>query len=118
MPTTPASAAESSEPFEDPAPFEERGLSAADRGILELEGQLWKYTATKERAIREQLGIEPTDYYLRLRQLMTDPAARRAYPALLSRLDGMLERARRRYAPSSGGRGDLPQPPQNTSETP
>ena len=109
-------------PAADPAPAvhpDSAGpLAESDAKILELESQLWKYTATKERAIRDRLGIEPTDYYLRLRELVDDPAARRAHPALLSRLDEMLQRARRRCTPGSGRRDPASSPQQTARETP
>ncbi len=99
-------------PVKNPAPPETSpsspaaGVSDADRALLRLESRSWKHTATKEQAIRSQLGIEPTDYYLRLQALLSDPQAAREFPALLERLSAQVERAKERYTPQAR----LPQP--------
>lgn len=68
-------------------------LSDRDRGILELEARTFRFVGTKEKAIREQLAMSRTAYYVRLNALLDDPAALRAAPALVNRL-----RARRTSA--------------------
>lgn len=68
-------------------------LSDTDRGILALEARTFRYVGAKERVIREQLGLTPTAYFVRLNALLDEPAALKAAPALVHRL-----RARRTSA--------------------
>lgn len=63
-------------------------LSDRDRRILELESRTFRFVGTKEKAIREQLAMSRTAYYVRLNSLLDDPAALRAAPALVNRLRG------------------------------
>lgn len=63
-------------------------LSDRDRRILELEARTFRYVGAKERAIREELGISRTAYYVRLNALLDDPEALRAAPAMVNRLRG------------------------------
>lgn len=68
-------------------------LSDRDRRILELEGRTFRYVGAKERAIREEVGLSRTAYYVRLNSLLDDPRALRAAPALVHRLRGRREDA-------------------------
>lgn len=68
-------------------------LSERDRRILALEGRTFRFVGVKERRIREELGMSPTAYFVRLNALLEDPAALREAPALVHRL-----RARRTSA--------------------
>jgi hypothetical protein len=77
-------------------------LSEADRSLLAFESVPWKRTAKKEQAIRAELGLEPTDYYLRLQRLVRDPAALAEFPLLLSRLAERVERSATRYSLGAG----------------
>jgi len=61
-------------------------LTDLDRAILNLEKQWWKYTAAKEKAARDQMGLSATRYYLALNQLLDNPAAAAAEPILINRL--------------------------------
>lgn len=63
-------------------------LSDRDRRILELESRTFRFVGTKEKAIREQLAMSRTAYYVRLNSLLDDPAALRVAPALVNRLRG------------------------------
>ncbi|MFD7648811.1 DUF3263 domain-containing protein [Streptomyces albidoflavus] len=72
------------------------GLSAQDRAVLALEARGWQRPGTKERAIREQLGLSPTRYYQLLGALLDDPAALRHDPVTVNRL--RERRAARRAA--------------------
>jgi len=63
-----------------------RELNDQDRQILNIEKQWWKYTAVKERAIKQQLGLSATQYYLALHTLLDNPAAAAAEPMLVNRL--------------------------------
>lgn len=73
-------------------------LTASERSILEVEKSWWRIAATKEQAIRKELGVTPTRYYLILNQLVDDPRAFRAEPQLVDRLrrlrDARLEERR------------------------
>ncbi|WP_186781108.1 DUF3263 domain-containing protein [Streptomyces sp. CBG9] len=72
------------------------GLSEQDRAVLALEARGWQRPGTKERAIREQLGLSPTRYYQLLGALLDDPAALRHDPVTVNRL--RERRAARRAA--------------------
>ena len=72
------------------------GLSEQDRAVLALEARGWQCPGTKERAIREQLGLSPTRYYQLLGALLDDPAALRHDPVTVNRL--RERRAARRAA--------------------
>lgn len=63
-------------------------LSDRDLRILELEARTFRFVGTKEKAIREQLAMSRTAYYVRLNALLDEPAALRAAPALVNRLRG------------------------------
>lgn len=75
----------------------EGGLSERDRTILAIEGRTFRYVGAKERRIREDLGMTPTQYFVRLNSLLEEPAALREAPALVHRL-----RARRVSSDSAG----------------
>ncbi|MEU7378097.1 DUF3263 domain-containing protein [Streptomyces albidoflavus] len=72
------------------------GLSDQDRAVLAFEARGWQRPGTKERAIREQLGLSPTRYYQLLGALLDDPAALRHDPVTVNRL--RERRAARRAA--------------------
>lgn len=72
---------------------ERPALSDQDRRILALESRTFRYVGTKERRIREELGMTPLAYVVRLNALLDEPAALREAPALVHRL-----RARRTSA--------------------
>lgn len=90
------------EPAGTPAPA---GLSDQDRRILELEARTFRYQGAKERAIREQIGISRIAYYVRLNRLLDDPAALRAAPALIHRLQARRTSADDAPAHPGSGRG-------------
>lgn len=73
-----------------PAPAEE--LTERDRRILALESRTFRFVGTKERRIREELGMTPTAYLVRLNALLESPAALREAPALVHRLRGLRTR--------------------------
>lgn len=80
-------------------------LSDRDRRILALESRTFRYVGAKERRIREELGMTPLAYMVRLNALLDEPAALREAPALVHRL-----RARRTSATGEERgeeRGDL-----------
>lgn len=61
-------------------------LPETDRRILAIEGRTYRYVGAKERRIREDLGMTPTAYFVRLNALIDNPAALRAAPAVVNRL--------------------------------
>jgi hypothetical protein len=71
-----------------PPPAAPDPLSERDRRILELESRTFRYVGSKERAIREEIGLSKVAYYVRLNALLDDPAALRAAPAVVNRLRG------------------------------
>lgn len=68
-------------------------LTDLERRILDLEALTFRHLGSKERRIREDLGLTPTQYFVRLNALLDKPAALRAAPAVVNRL-----RARRTSA--------------------
>lgn len=72
----------------DPRAAREDELSERDHRILALEGRTFRYVGTKERAIREEIGISKVAYYVRLNALLDEPAALRAAPSVVHRLRG------------------------------
>ena len=67
-------------------------LTEQERAILALEKRSWKYPGSKERAVRRELGMSATQYYLRLNALLDDPRAVSAEPALTRRLRSRRDR--------------------------
>lgn len=61
-------------------------LSDRDHRILALEERTFRYVGAKERAIREEIGISRTAYYVRLNTLLDEPEALRIAPAMIHRL--------------------------------
>jgi hypothetical protein len=61
-------------------------LDESAKRILDLEGGWWRHASTKESAIRELSGGEPTGYYRRLGELIDDPSALAHAPVLVRRL--------------------------------
>ncbi|MDT0343311.1 DUF3263 domain-containing protein [Streptomyces litchfieldiae] len=72
------------------------GLSDRDRAVLAVERRAWPGPGTKERAIRERLGISPTRYYQLLNALLDDPLALAHDPVMVNRLRRVREARRRR----------------------
>lgn len=69
-------------------------LTDADRTILSLESQRWKYPGAKEACALELLGMSATRYYQRRDALIDHPAAEAAEPALIHRLQRLRDRRR------------------------
>ncbi|WP_037732691.1 DUF3263 domain-containing protein [Streptomyces megasporus] len=67
-------------------PNEGDGLSEQDEAVLAVERHGWPGPGAKERAIRERLGISPTQYYQRLNALLDDPRALARDPVTINRL--------------------------------
>ncbi|QQN78049.1 DUF3263 domain-containing protein [Streptomyces sp. XC 2026] len=62
------------------------GLSERELAVLAVERQGWAGSGTKERAIRERLGISPTRYYQLLNALLDDERALAHDPVTVNRL--------------------------------
>jgi Protein of unknown function (DUF3263) len=69
----------------------------ADTAIPEFEDLWWRTAAAKEDTIREQLGLTPVRYYVRLCHLLNSEAAVAYDPVLINRLR-RIARARSRAA--------------------
>lgn len=67
-------------------------LTEAERAVLEMEKRTWKYPGAKERAVRKELGMAATEYYMTLNGLIDDVRAIRQEPALLRRLREQRDR--------------------------
>lgn len=75
-------------------------LTPRDRAVLALEQRTFRRAGAKEKRIREELGMTPLAYYVRLNALLDEPEALRLAPALVHRL-----RARRVSADPRPGQG-------------
>lgn len=65
------------------------GLSARDRGVLELERKWGQSVAMREAKLEEarvRLGLSPSGYMLVLTSLIDDPMARAEDPEIVARL--------------------------------
>lgn len=70
-------------------------LTALETEILEFERQWWRLAGAKEQAIRDRFGLSSTRYHQQLNALIDSPAALRADPMLVKRLQ-RLRSARER----------------------
>ena len=70
-------------------------LSARDRAILDFERGWWRLPGSKERAIRDHLGMSSTRYYERLGALLDEPAAAAYDPLTVKRARRMRDVRRR-----------------------
>ncbi|MDJ0464923.1 DUF3263 domain-containing protein [Streptomyces sp. H27-C3] len=71
-------------------------LPERDRAVLAVERQSWAGPGTKERAMREQLGISPTRYYQLLNALIDDARALAHDPVTVNRLRRVRDARRER----------------------
>lgn len=85
--TTDGAAAENAAP--------EPALSPREAEILEFERQWWRLPGSKEQAVRDRFGLSSTRYHQLLNSLLDSPAALRADPMLVRRLQ-RLRSARER----------------------
>jgi hypothetical protein len=72
-------------------------LTAREAEILEFERQWWRLAGAKEQAVADRFQLSSTRYYQLLNGLIDRPAALRADPMLvkrLQRLRSQRERAR------------------------
>ncbi|MGJ5898770.1 DUF3263 domain-containing protein [Streptomyces sp. V2] len=70
------------------------GLAPRERDILALERRPFSSPGTKERAIREELGLSPVHYYQLLNALLDDPRALTLDPVTVNRLRRVRESRR------------------------
>jgi hypothetical protein len=76
---------------------QEDELTPREAEILEFERQWWRLAGAKEQAVSDRFGLTSTRYYQLLNALIDRPAALRADPMLvkrLQRLRAQRERAR------------------------
>ncbi|MEX0990926.1 MAG: DUF3263 domain-containing protein [Actinomycetota bacterium] len=66
------------------------------RAILDLERTAWQLTGSKEREIRELLGISPARYHQLLNRLIDRPEALAYDPMLVRRLRRLRDARRRK----------------------
>lgn len=71
------------------------GLDKRSRAILDFERGWWQQQGSKERAIRQKLGLSSARYYQLLNALIDSPEALTYDPMLVRRLR-RLRTARRR----------------------
>jgi hypothetical protein len=61
-------------------------LGERDQAVLTFERRWWKYSGSKEQAIRTVLGMSTTHYYQVLNALLDSPSAFAFDPVLIKRL--------------------------------
>ena len=65
-------------------------MSQSDRRILDFERGWFLQPEPKDRSITDVLGLSPSDYYSRLRELLGDPEAMSYDPLTIRRLRRMV----------------------------
>ena len=70
-------------------------LSTQDQAILDLEQGWWQQPGAKAEVIRARIGISPTRYYARLRELLDEPDALEYDPLTVKRLRRIRDERRR-----------------------
>lgn len=70
-------------------------LTGQQRTILQLESRWWRGAGAKQQAIRDELGLTDTRYYQLLSELLDNPAALAAEPALINRMRRARDSRRR-----------------------
>jgi len=75
-------------------------LTDRERRVLELERGWWRYAATKDEAVREQVGMTLGEYHPFLNALLDRPEAMEHDPLLVKRLRRL--RSARRGAGAAG----------------
>ena len=86
-----------------PAPADTDELTPREAEILEFERQWWRLAGAKEQAVADRFGLSSTRYYQLLNGLIDRPAALRADPMLVKRLQRLrLQRERARSARRMG----------------
>lgn len=81
------------------ASAEIKGLAERDQEILKFEREWWKYSGSKENAIRQLFDMSATRYYQILNALIDTEAALDFDPMLVKRLRRIrLDRQRHRSA--------------------
>jgi hypothetical protein len=73
-----------------------QALTDLERSVLGLERNPYRDAGSKEKAIRERLGLPPTRYYQVLNGLLDHPGALAREPVLINRLRRMRESRRAR----------------------
>jgi hypothetical protein len=66
--------------------LDSNALSERDIAIIDFERQWWKFSGSKESAIRENFDMSSTRYYQILNALLDDPIALAHDPLLIRRL--------------------------------
>lgn len=61
-------------------------LSDLERSILDIERGWWRLAPTREQAIRQELGMSPSKYYLLLSRMLDSPRVWKSDPVLIDRL--------------------------------
>ncbi len=67
------------------------GLSELEHGILDFEGNWWRYAGAKEAAIKELFELTAPRYYQLLNDLIDRDQALAAAPMLVKRLRRLRE---------------------------
>jgi hypothetical protein len=70
-------------------------LDERTREVLEFERSWWQHGGSKERRIRERLGLSPTRYHQLLMRALDRPEALAYDPMLVRRLRRLRESRRR-----------------------
>jgi Protein of unknown function (DUF3263) len=86
-------------PTAPPSTGQDDELSPREAEILDFERQWWRLAGAKEQAVADRFGLSSTRYYQLLNGLIDRPAALRADPMLVKRLQRLrFQRERARSA--------------------
>lgn len=66
-------------------------LTTTDRQIIDFERSWWLLPGPKELTMRDVLGLDPADYYARLRVLLDSGEADRYDPLTVRRLRRFID---------------------------
>ncbi|WP_197552655.1 DUF3263 domain-containing protein [Trueperella pecoris] len=66
-------------------------LTELERTILRIERGWWHLGATRDQAIRSELGMSPSKYYMLLSRMLDSERVWRADPVLVDRLRRLRE---------------------------
>ena len=75
-------------------------LTDTDQAVLDLASRRYKHRGAQIDAVQTELGMTYTAYTMRLRDLLTNPAAWEHDPMLMRRLTSMLTTRHRATPPS------------------
>ncbi len=75
-------------------------MQAEDILILQIEQRFYRHAGSKWAAVRDELGLDPTQYAQLLNRLLDDPEAALVAPSVVNRLRRIREQRTRHTRPA------------------